>query len=275
MVAPCTEDSEAIIVISDDEDRKEEQMVLAYSTGEPVLHITPAPQYGCDGTHGLGEHGEQSTRRFGRLAQVQRLPVRVGAPSGHRLEERAQSGAVWLTTGEATGPGLGFQDFYPLHEAVPSTSQGAGVADQEVINDVLLDYEEEEEWEDVFSGQLRAVQRGTSRIVAREADKKAVQSDHRVGRDRQVSFAGNLPREAGQCTVARAALPEAVGRCWAAGGGAGAELEAAAVVVNLEGTQRFPKWYHLLSTEPRPTCCRKRRRVAAHSESSDSTRSWL
>ncbi|KAJ1128211.1 hypothetical protein NDU88_006590 [Pleurodeles waltl] len=95
-------------------------------------------------------------------------------------------------------PGIGRvgvrQDFYPLHEGVPSTSRGTCVADQEVIDNVLLDYEEEDESEEVFSGHLRAVQSGTSRVVECEADKKAIQSDRWVGRDLQVSFAGNLPR---------------------------------------------------------------------------------
>ncbi|KAJ1116289.1 hypothetical protein NDU88_004505 [Pleurodeles waltl] len=101
-----------------------------------------APQAGCDGTHALGEHREQSTRRLGRLAQVKKLPVRVRTPSGHWLEERAQSGA-----GEVKGPCLGVQDFYPLRKGVPSTSRSAVSMEQEVIDDMLLDYEEEEELE--------------------------------------------------------------------------------------------------------------------------------
>ncbi|KAJ1215344.1 hypothetical protein NDU88_002953 [Pleurodeles waltl] len=233
MAVPCTGDNEAIIVISDEEDRQEEQMILAYSTGEPVVHITPgegsfrqfiprivspmlskvqewkvenqkkikageqrefadssglvmrgnicgetsgngeagraqlrldlwqsgvgASQSGCDGTHALGKHEEQSTRQLGWPAQVQRLPVKVGAPSGHRIEKRAQSGRVRLTTGRQQIRAWASKDFYPLQEGVPYTSRSAGVADQEVIDDVLLDYEEEDESEEVFSGQLRAV----------------------------------------------------------------------------------------------------------------------
>ncbi|KAJ1136815.1 hypothetical protein NDU88_003229 [Pleurodeles waltl] len=156
MAASCTGVNEAIIDISDEEERQEEQRVLAYSAGKPVLHITPgmakvrldfwqpgvgAPQSGCDGTHALGKHGEQSTGRLGQPAQIQRLPVRVGAPSGHRLEERAQSRVVQLTTGWQRVR----QDFYPLHKGVPSTSGSAGETVQEVIDDMLLDYEEEDE----------------------------------------------------------------------------------------------------------------------------------
>ncbi|KAJ1153441.1 hypothetical protein NDU88_006200 [Pleurodeles waltl] len=111
------------------------------------------------------------------------VPVRVRAPLGHQQVERVQSGVVRPTTGEAKSLGLGVQDFYPLHEGVLSTSRGTVAAHQEVINDVLLDYEEEDELEDVFSGQQKAVQSGASRTVAREADKKAVQSDRWVGRD--------------------------------------------------------------------------------------------
>ncbi|KAJ1098598.1 hypothetical protein NDU88_003706 [Pleurodeles waltl] len=98
------------------------------------------------------------------------------------------------TTKEVTGPDLGVQDFYPLHEGVLCTSHGAGVAEQGVIEDKLLDYEEEEEGEKLHSGQRRAVQKGTTPVVAREVDKKAVQSDRQVGRVRQVFFAGNFLR---------------------------------------------------------------------------------
>ncbi|KAJ1180007.1 hypothetical protein NDU88_005235 [Pleurodeles waltl] len=145
-----------------------------------------APQSGCDGTHALDGREDQSTGRLGRPGCIQRMSVRVGAPSGHRLEERVQSGAVRLTSVEATGPGLGIQKFYPLPERVPSTIQDAVVAEQEAIEDELLDYEEEEEAEEIHSGHQRAVQKGTTQVVAREANKKVVQSDRRVGRDRQV-----------------------------------------------------------------------------------------
>ncbi|KAJ1173244.1 hypothetical protein NDU88_005082 [Pleurodeles waltl] len=270
IVVPCTGVHEAIIVISDEEDREDDQLVLTHMTCEPILNITSgesgfrqfvprlvspmlcnvqerevenqknvkageqvefvdssglvtrgticgetsgsgesgmaqvrldfwqsgvgALQTGCDGTHVLGEHGEQSTRRLGRPPQVQQLPLRVGAHSGHRLEERVQSRAVCQTTGDLRGPGLGIQDFYQMHECVPSTSRGAVATDQEAIEDVLLDYEEEDELEEVLSGQRKAVQSGVLRIAARGMVQKAVQNDHRVGGERQVSVAGNLPR---------------------------------------------------------------------------------
>ncbi|KAJ1206352.1 hypothetical protein NDU88_001759 [Pleurodeles waltl] len=203
MAAPCTGVNEAIIVISGEEDREDDQLVLTHITGKPVLNITSgesgfrqfvprlvspmlrnvqewevenqqknkareqvefvdssglvmrgticgetsgsgesgmaqvrldfwqsgvgASQTGCDGTHVLDEQGEQSTRQLGRPPQGQQLLVRVGAPSGRRLEERVQSGAVCLTTGELRGPCLGVQDFYPMHEGVPSTCRGAAV----------------------------------------------------------------------------------------------------------------------------------------------------
>ncbi|KAJ1106708.1 hypothetical protein NDU88_004108 [Pleurodeles waltl] len=154
-----------------------------------------APQSGCDGTRALGGREEQSTtRRLGRPACDQRLPVRVGAPSGHRLEERAKPRAVRLTSGEASGPGLGVQEIYPLVEGVPSTSRGAVVVEQEVIEDELLDYEEEEEAEEIHKEHRRVVQEGSTLVVAHEANKKVVKSDRWVGGDQQVFFAGNLPR---------------------------------------------------------------------------------
>ncbi|KAJ1204008.1 hypothetical protein NDU88_007789 [Pleurodeles waltl] len=56
-------------------------------------------QSGCDSTHALAGREEQfSTRRLGRWACDKRLLVRVGAPSGHRLEERARPGEVCLTS---------------------------------------------------------------------------------------------------------------------------------------------------------------------------------
>ncbi|KAJ1131346.1 hypothetical protein NDU88_009683 [Pleurodeles waltl] len=150
-----------------------------------------APHPGCDGTHALGERGEQAIGRLGRPANVRRLPVRVRAPSGHRVEERVLSGAVRLTTREATGPGMGGQDLYPRRYEVPSTSRGAGVTEQEVLDEEHLDYEEEEEV--IPSCQQRAVQVGATR-AATHGEQMAVQSDRRCGSERQVSVAGNLPR---------------------------------------------------------------------------------
>ncbi|KAJ1218858.1 hypothetical protein NDU88_006430 [Pleurodeles waltl] len=95
------------------------------------------------------------------------------ASRGHRQEERAKPGAVRLTSGEASGPGLGIQEIYPLVEGVPSTSRGTVVVEQEVIEDELLDYEEEEEAEEIHKGHRRAVQKGSRLVVSREANKKA------------------------------------------------------------------------------------------------------
>ncbi|KAJ1161611.1 hypothetical protein NDU88_002095 [Pleurodeles waltl] len=96
------------------------------------------PQSGCDGTHALGGREEQSTtRRLGRPACDQRLQVRVGAPSGHRLVERAKPRAVRLTSGEASGSGLDVQEIYPLVVGEPSTSRGDVLVEQEDIEEEL------------------------------------------------------------------------------------------------------------------------------------------
>ncbi|KAJ1106476.1 hypothetical protein NDU88_003877 [Pleurodeles waltl] len=130
-----------------------------------------APQSGCDSTHALGGREEQSTtRRPGQPACDPRLPVRVGAPSGHRLEERAKPGSVRLTSGEASGPGSGIQEIYPMIKGEPSTSLGAVLVEQEVIKE-LLDYEEEEEVEEMDKGHQRAVQKGGTLVVSHEWNK--------------------------------------------------------------------------------------------------------
>ncbi|KAJ1207833.1 hypothetical protein NDU88_003223 [Pleurodeles waltl] len=209
--APCTGDYEAIIVISDEEERQEEQMVLASSTGEPVLHLTPGesrlrqfiPRTVSPMLRKVQEWEVKNQNIFKASEQIEFVDssglVMRGTISVRQVVMERQ---VWHRTsarregatrsglpdyGEGNGSG-------PLHEGVLSTSRGAGVAKQEVIDDVLPDYEEEEEAEEIFSGQRRAVQRGTTRVVACEADKKADQSNHWVGRDRQVSFTGKLPR---------------------------------------------------------------------------------
>ncbi|KAJ1204726.1 hypothetical protein NDU88_000164 [Pleurodeles waltl] len=155
-----------------------------------------ASQAGCDGTHALGGHMEQfSTRLLGWPACDKRLPVRVGALSGHRLELRVRPGEVRLTSGEASGPGFGIQEVYPVVEGEPSTSRGAGFVELgEDIEEKFLDYENKEEAERVDKGHRRAVQKGGTLDVLHEATKKAVQSDRRVGGDGHVFFAGNLPR---------------------------------------------------------------------------------
>ncbi|KAJ1216724.1 hypothetical protein NDU88_004323 [Pleurodeles waltl] len=89
--------------------------------------VNGASQSGCDSPHVLGGHEDQvATRLLGQPACGKRLPVRVGAFSGHRLEERARPGAVRLTPGDVSSPGSGIQDFCPGAEEVPSTSRGAG-----------------------------------------------------------------------------------------------------------------------------------------------------
>ncbi|KAJ1204007.1 hypothetical protein NDU88_007788 [Pleurodeles waltl] len=154
-----------------------------------------ASQSGCDSTHALGGREEQfSTRRLGRWACDKRLLVRVGAPSGHRLEERARPREVCLTSGEASGPGFGFQEVYPVAEGEPYTSRGAGFAELEHIEEEFLDDEDEEEAEEVERSHWRTVQKEDTLDVSHEATKNAVQINRPVGGHHQVFVTENLPR---------------------------------------------------------------------------------
>ncbi|KAJ1205228.1 hypothetical protein NDU88_000663 [Pleurodeles waltl] len=78
-------------------------------------------------------------------------------------------------------------------EGEPSTSRGAGFAELEHIEEELLDYEDEEEVEEVERGHQRAVQKGTLE-VSHVATKKAVQRDSPLGGYHQAFVTGNLPR---------------------------------------------------------------------------------
>ncbi|KAJ1187447.1 hypothetical protein NDU88_004223 [Pleurodeles waltl] len=109
-------------------------------------------------------------------------------------EDETRSGSPDI--GEAYGPGFGVQEVCPVVEGEPSTSRGAGFVELEDIEEEFLDYEDEEEAEEVDRGHRRAVQKGGTLDVLHKVNKKAVQSDHRVGGDRQVFFTGNLPRDA-------------------------------------------------------------------------------
>ncbi|KAJ1204045.1 hypothetical protein NDU88_007826 [Pleurodeles waltl] len=154
-----------------------------------------ASQSGCDSTHALGGREEQfSTRRLGWWACDKRLPVRVGAPSGHRLEERARPGEVCLTSGEASGPGFGFQAVYPVAEGEPSTGRGAGFAELEHIEEESLDDEDEEEAEEVERRHRRTVQKEGTLDVSHEANLNAVQINRPVGGHPQVFVTENVPR---------------------------------------------------------------------------------
>ncbi|KAJ1172373.1 hypothetical protein NDU88_004220 [Pleurodeles waltl] len=127
-----------------------------------------------------------ATQRLGRPAGGKRLPVRVGAPFGHRIEERGKPGVVHLTSRDAAGYGVGGQDNCPGTGVLPSSSQGAGL-NLEHFEEELLDYEEEEEEHEV------AVQTGGT-VEMPKVNKRAVQGDHQVGRRHQELIAGNLPR---------------------------------------------------------------------------------
>ncbi|KAJ1128025.1 hypothetical protein NDU88_006417 [Pleurodeles waltl] len=88
---------------------------------------------GCDTSHVSGEHGLQAIhQRSGRIVGEQSLPVKVRAPSLHRLEGRVKPGAVYPTSGETFGD----------DESQPSTSRGAGAV-LASMEEELLDYDEE------------------------------------------------------------------------------------------------------------------------------------
>ncbi|KAJ1149877.1 hypothetical protein NDU88_002676 [Pleurodeles waltl] len=155
-----------------------------------------ASQSGCDGTHALGGLEEQFlTRRLGRPACIKTLVVRVGALSGHRLEERVRPGAARTTSGDASSPGFGIQEVYPVVEEEPSTSQGVAFFEvREDIEEDFLDYVDDEEAQEVDRGHRRSVQKGCKLDVLNETTNKVVRSDRRVGGDRQMFDAGNLHR---------------------------------------------------------------------------------
>ncbi|KAJ1156344.1 hypothetical protein NDU88_009067 [Pleurodeles waltl] len=123
----------------------------------------------CGTPHASGGHGAKAVYQpSGRMVGDQSMPVKVRAPSEHRTEERVRSGAVRLTSGDATR----------ASEVQPSTSQGAGVgwADWEE----LLDYDEDLE-EPVVS---------TKRVMVAGEVPGVVQGSHVP-----VQSPGNLPRD--------------------------------------------------------------------------------
>ncbi|KAJ1188817.1 hypothetical protein NDU88_005574 [Pleurodeles waltl] len=108
------------------------------------------PQTGCGGKHAVGWHEEQSSSvGLGQPPVNQRRPVGVRAPTLHRFEERARSGAARLTTGEEIGQML--QDVQQLVSEEPSTSWGTGGAERYLgVEEEVLDYGEEEMEEKVL-----------------------------------------------------------------------------------------------------------------------------
>ncbi|KAJ1205338.1 hypothetical protein NDU88_000773 [Pleurodeles waltl] len=144
-------------------------------------------QPGCDSPHALGGHEDyMATQRLGRPACGKHLLVRVGAPMGHRIEEKAEPGAVRLTSRDASCYGVGGQDICPGTGVLPSTSRGAGL-NLVQFEEKLLDYEEEEEVHE------EAVQTGGT-VEMPQVNKKAVESDRLVGRHHQELVGGNLHR---------------------------------------------------------------------------------
>ncbi|KAJ1105808.1 hypothetical protein NDU88_003212 [Pleurodeles waltl] len=72
----------------------------------------------------LGGPGERTVhQQFGQLADVQSLPVKVGAPFRHQAEGRVKPGAVYLTSRDAAGAGSLGQGVDPVVDVRPSTSR--------------------------------------------------------------------------------------------------------------------------------------------------------
>ncbi|KAJ1214775.1 hypothetical protein NDU88_002388 [Pleurodeles waltl] len=109
---------------------------------------------GCDTPPASGGQGVKAVYRpSGRMVGDRSTPVKVRAPSAHRPEGRARSGAVRLTSRDASR----------VRDAQPSTSQGAGDGWEEWCDD-LLDYEEDLEFK-VPSKQFDRIQRETPGAV--------------------------------------------------------------------------------------------------------------
>ncbi|KAJ1118090.1 hypothetical protein NDU88_006285 [Pleurodeles waltl] len=139
--------------------------VVSVARGSGARFPRRAYRPGCEAAHVSDGHGSTSAhQRLGRPAGGQ-VPVEVGAPPGHRMEERVQSGAVRLTTRESAIRGGGSSDpNLSVHETVPdsrSTIYGL-VAEEE------LDYEEDST---VSGEQAVAVQQSTPRGRAVQGDR--------------------------------------------------------------------------------------------------------
>ncbi|KAJ1202851.1 hypothetical protein NDU88_006646 [Pleurodeles waltl] len=109
---------------------------------------------GCDTPPASGGQGVKAVYRpSGRMVGDRGTPVKVRAPSAHRPEGRARSGAVRLTS----------RDAFRVYDAQPSTSQGAGDDWDEWCDD-LLDYDEDLDFQ-VPSKQSDRIQRETPGAV--------------------------------------------------------------------------------------------------------------
>ncbi|KAJ1115438.1 hypothetical protein NDU88_003662 [Pleurodeles waltl] len=109
---------------------------------------------GCDTPPASGGQGVKAVYRpSGRMVGDRSTPVKVRAPSAHRPEGRARSGAVRLTS----------RDAVRVRDAQPSTSQGAGDGWDDWCDD-LLDYDEDLEFQ-VPSKQRDRIQREAPGLV--------------------------------------------------------------------------------------------------------------
>ncbi|KAJ1098617.1 hypothetical protein NDU88_003724 [Pleurodeles waltl] len=109
---------------------------------------------GCDTLPAAGGQGVKAVYwPSGRMVGDRSTPVKVRAPSAHRPEGRARSGAVRLTS----------RDVFRVCDAQPSTSQGAGDGWEELC-DELLDSDEDVDFQ-VSSKQPERSQKETPGAV--------------------------------------------------------------------------------------------------------------
>ncbi|KAJ1205426.1 hypothetical protein NDU88_000861 [Pleurodeles waltl] len=141
---------------------------------------------GCDDAHVLGRHETAAAgQRLGRPA-VFHGPVEVRAPSGHRVEERAQPGAVRLTWREVwvCEEGCSASNVSGIRSIPVSQDATSGLAFEEEA----LDYEED----DTVARPV-AVMKATS-------SRRAVQGNRLAGGQKVLSgnlLRGEVPNESG------------------------------------------------------------------------------
>ncbi|KAJ1149954.1 hypothetical protein NDU88_002752 [Pleurodeles waltl] len=132
---------------------------------------------GCDVAHALGGHEAAAAgQRPGRPAVFHR-PVEVRAPSGHQAEERAQLGAVRLTSREVSVSGEGSSASNASGLRSLPASQGA--LSGMICEEEALDYEEDD------------TNRPTT-VTKASSSKRAVPGDRLAGGENVLS--GNLVR---------------------------------------------------------------------------------
>ncbi|KAJ1174471.1 hypothetical protein NDU88_006292 [Pleurodeles waltl] len=187
MAAPTRKSQGSITIVSDDEGEGQgEQMSVDFESGLPAR-----PLYTKDGR--LMQFILRLVSPMLHKVQEWEVENQTVFKADKQVELMDSSGEVMRGTmcGEASGDG---KAVYPVTEGELSTSRGAGSA-LEHIEEELLDYEDEEEVEEVERGHQRALQKDGTLEISHMVTKKAVQSDRPLGGHHQVFVTGNLPRD--------------------------------------------------------------------------------